>query len=348
MIRREFNRTAAGFLGSLALGIAKLASQGAIESFSVFDLHSHPALFFLKGSERYPGDEAFADRLQDMKKHGVAAAFFSLVADWPLLQITETGIIPTGRFTEEEGWKVFTDQLTILKDLLELSKIPIAISPADLRGESGLTALIACEGGDFLGGNIDNVARSYDLGVRSIQLVHYAPNDLGDLQTWKAEHNGLSEFGREVVAEMNTVGMLIDVAHASAKTVKDTVELSSAPVLLSHSILKTESNRPISARAISEGHARLVADNGGLIGMWPSGFSKSLEEFAHHTIRMIDVAGVDHVGIGTDMDGNFQPVVSNYQDVLSWIELLEKTGLKENEIEKITAENAQRILDEVL
>src|SRR5437868_15395317 len=113
--------------------------------------------------------------------------------------------------------------------------------------------------------------------VRSVQLVHYAPNALGDLQTEAPQHEGLSKAGKDVVKKMNRLGMVIDVAHASFKTVQDVAEATDSPIILSHSVLKMEDDRPIAKRAITPEHAKTVAKTGGVIGMWPSGFNNSFE-----------------------------------------------------------------------
>ena len=350
MNRKAFLYNSSVVLGATLLGCKSTSrvDKSLSNEVPTFDLHTHPGVFFRKGSAEYDGDAAFINRVAEMQSNGLDAAFFSLVADWPLLQITETGIIPKGKFEADEGWKVFKEQLVILKDLLEKSKAKFTVNASELTKGDHVKAYIACEGGDFLGGHLERVAMAYAEGVRSIQLVHYAPNDLGDLQTWKADHGGLSEFGKAVVKEMNKLGMLIDVAHASAKTVKDVVSISKAPVILSHSILKTQENRPISARAINEGHAKLVSDNGGVIGMWPSGFSASFEEFVAYTLRMIEVVGIDHVGIGTDMDANYKPVIKDYGGFVNWKKALAEKGLSESDVAKLAGGNAQRVLRAVV
>ncbi len=348
MNRKTFLINAAILFGGQLIGCKSTAKKSKNEPLISFDLHTHPGVFIKKGMADYPGDIAFAKRIADMQAHKLSGAFFSLVADMPLLKVTETGIVPQGAFKVGEGWKEFEKQLAVLKNLLAKNSIEIAFSGNDLKANNNIQAYLSCEGGDFLDGQIENVERCYNEGVRSIQLVHYAPNLLGDLQTWKAEHNGLSAFGKEVVKEMNRLGMLIDVAHASVRTVKQVADLTKAPIILSHSILKGDNNGPISARAISEDHAKLVANTGGIVGMWPSGFSDSFEAFVEHTFRMIDALGIDHVGIGTDMDGNYKPVISNYTEFANWQNALLDKGLSKEELGKIAGGNAKRVLENVV
>lgn len=348
MNRKTFLLNAGIILSGQLLGCKITGKVPVEEAMISFDLHTHPGVFFRKGTEEYAGDSAFSERMQDMQANKLNGAFFSLVADMPLLKITKNGIVPRGKYKAGEGWSEFERQLTNLKTLLTAHQMDLALSAHELTAESSVKAYLACEGGDFLDNKIENVGKCYGEGVRSIQLVHYAPNTLGDLQTWKADYGGLSPFGKEVVKEMNQLGMVIDVAHASVRTVKAVTDLTDAPIILSHSILKDGQNKPIAARAISKDHAKLIAHTGGVIGMWPSGFSASFDDFVEHTFRMIDAVGIDHVGIGTDMDGNYKPIISNYKEFSNWKIALAAKGLSTTEVAKIAGGNSKRVLEKVL
>lgn len=337
-------------MGALLLGCqAKSKTSTDFQKPMRIDLHAHPGLFFRKGTEAYAGDQAFLDRVQDMQTANMDAVFFALVADWPLLKVTDKGVVPQGTFTDNEAWQAFLDQFEILQNLLEQSAATIATSSDDLDTASNLKAYLACEGGDFIGANINRIDEAYEMGLRSIQLVHYAPNQLGDLQTWPPAHDGLSELGRQAVQRMDELGILIDVAHASMKTVKDVVATTQNPIILSHSILaEANSTSPVAARAISKEHAKLVAQTGGVIGMWPSGYSADFDTFVEHTFRLIDVVGIDHVGIGTDMDANFKPVITNYTGFNDWENALLERGLDKVEVNQLLGGNAQSVIKAVL
>jgi membrane dipeptidase len=314
-------------------------------------MHSHPGAFYAKGSPTYKGDDSMHYTLAAMTIGGLTGAFVSLVADAPLLEVTPTGIKPKGPYAPGDGAKEYKRQLGILKDLLNRSSQTLVTDAAELQKAftSEKTALfLACEGSEFLEGKAEKVDELYEDGVRSIQLVHYAPNALGDLQTWEAQHKGLSEAGKEVVKRMNARGMVIDVAHASYDTVKAVVDLTTAPIILSHSILKAGNDRPLTARAITEDHAKLVAKTKGIIGAWPSGFNTSWEDFIDNTKRLIDVAGVDHVGLGTDMDGNFKPVLSSYTQLPDLSSALEAKGFSKQDVAKVMGRNMQRVLGQVV
>lgn len=323
----------------------------AAESFPAFDLHAHPGAFFYKGTPGYPGDEALGKIIALMNATRLTGVFVSLVADAPLLEVTPTGIKPKGAYAPGDAAKEYQRQLTILKDLFKTLPVTVATKSSDL-GRASLTKKVAvflsCEGGEFLDGNPETLEKLYADGIRSVQLVHYAPSILGDLQTWTPEHNGLSDAGKAIVRKMNDLGMLIDVAHASMDTVKAVVDTTTKPIMLSHSILKMEDSRPIAARAISVDHAKLVAKTGGVIGAWPSGFNSSFDEFVDNTKRLIDAVGIDHVGLGTDMDANFKPVLSSYSQLPDWSSALLTKGFAREEVMKVVGGNARRVVKETI
>ena len=345
--RKEFLK----LFGSLAgvalipdLGLANFISQPSASG--LFDFHCHPGAFHKARSD---AAQAFRKTVRDMNSTDVQGAFISFVSDSHLLQITDKGLVPKRKFNKGEAWNAYTIQRSSLNELINTSEAKIISSYDDLVTEGGgVKFLLACEGGDFLEGSIEHIDEVYLDGVRSIQLVHYTPNDIGDLQTSEPTNEGLSAFGREVVKRMNELGMVIDVAHASFKTVQDVVEISNSPIILSHSILKNGSDGPVSNRAIAADHAKIIAKNGGVIGLWPSGFSSDINDFVDNTLKLIEIVGVDHVGLGTDMDSNYKPVIKNYLDVQYWTNALSEKGLTDEELRKLVSGNANRVLRQVL
>lgn len=320
------------------------AAQGT--AYFTFDLHCHPGRLFASAAGGF-GEVGSTKTVVDMKNAHLSGAFFSLVADSPLIKLGSTGVLITGKFAPGEAWKEYQRQMKDMTNFLGSVTVNIGKQKKDLENSKQLTAYLSVEGGDFLEENPEKVDEAYQDGVRSIQLVHYVPNKVGDLQTSEPINNGLSAFGKELVRKMNKLGMLIDVAHADYQTVKDVVSITDSPIMLSHSILEMEADRPIAKRAISKEHAKLVAQTGGIIGAWPSGFNKNFDEYVDNTLRLVEVVGVDHVGIGTDMDGNFKPVLSSYEQYPTFAETLKKKGLSSNEVEKIMGENAKRVLGKI-
>ena len=209
-------------------------------------------------------------------------------------------------------------------------------------------AVMAVEGADFLEGRLENVRKAYDRGVRSIQLVHYRINELGDIQTEPPVHNGLTPFGRDVVRAMGRLGMLVDLAHAPLAVVRGAVEASGRPMLVSHTNIEDYTGY---ARFVSREHARLVAAAGGVLGAWPisirpAGFST----FVDHIKRMVDAVGVDHVAIGTDLAG-ISPRAALFSDWADWPSIpaaLLDRGFSRAEVAAIVGGNTRRLLEATL
>lgn len=349
--RKFFQSTATALAGASLLGVESSAFAANQKQRMFFDFHTHPGLFPAKGTPGFKGEEAVLKTVTEMNTGHLTGGFFSLVADLPLIKIGPDGVKPSGAYAAGEGWKEYKRQLAILKDYIKTLPVTYATKGSDLDKalKSGkVAAYISVEGGDFLEGKVDGLDEMYADGVRSVQIVHYHPNELGNLQTEAAQHDGLSKEGVEVVKKMNKLKMVIDVAHASFDTVKKVVDTTDSPIILSHSILAMDANRPIAKRAISVEHAKLIAKTGGVIGAWPSGFNTSFDEFIDNTKRLVDAAGIDHVGLGTDMDGNFKPVLDSYLQLPKWADALKTKGFSEEEVSKITGGNAQRVLNKVL
>ncbi len=325
--------------------------DAADQRYLTFDFHCHPGRFHRRGLTDYEGDVAILKTILAMNASHLSGAMFSLVADTLIIKPGPTGVSVERPYAPGEAWKEYQRQLISMKDFFQGADVRLSTRASDLANfakQDKVAAFIACEGGDFLEGRSERLGQVYQDGVRSIQLVHYAQNDIGDLQTENSFHNGLSKFGKEVVQKMNVLGMVIDVAHASYKTTKDVADASRKPIILSHSILAMEADRPIAKRAITPDHAKVVAQTGGVIGCWPSGFNKSFSEFVDNTLRMVDVAGIDHVGLGTDMDSNFKPVLDNYAQLPEWADALKAKGLSDGEVQKLLGGNALRVLNQIL
>lgn len=334
------------------------SSSGRPDQLGSFDLHSHPGDFYERGTPGYAGDEAWSDHMEAALDAGVTGAFVALLGDAAILRMDpQQGPQVERRFEPGEAWSDYKRQIADLHELLEGPEARLATEtpaggPEAVSGRQ-LAAFIACEGGDMLEGRADRIQEVYQDGVRSIQLVHYAQNELGDLQTEPPRYGGLSDSGREVVGRMAELGMVVDVAHASFETVQDVVEVGTGPITLSHSLLKDEGVHPgLLPRLITPDHARLVAETGGVIGVWPLGVYDpdgqiSMQAYVDATLRLIDVVGVDHVGYSTDM-GTMPMPIREYTELGRWKAGLIDGGLSAEEASRVTGGNAWRVLSRVL
>jgi len=220
------------------------------------------------------------------------------------------------------------------------------LTPDDLEAAraAGRPALIGnIEGCQFMEGHLERVAEVYERGIRHLQLVHYLPSDLGDQQTEDPRWGGLSPLGADVVRECNRLGIVVDVAHGTFALVQQVAAVASVPFVLSHTSL---ARGPLTSytRLISTDHARLMAQVGGVIGVWPSGFSfVDARDWVGGIARMVDAAGVDHVGIGTDMEGGVSEVWDDYADLPAVADLLLRQGFSPAEAGQLLGGNYVRV-----
>lgn len=321
------------------------------------DVHAHPGRFFVANDpdptplmkRLFPAEPGPA--IQALHEGQVSAALFAAVADKRLLGSSEgVGLVATRNFRPGEAWEDYRRQISVARDLLEDPKLTLALSAGDILDSirNGTTAMImSVEGGDFIEDRIERIALARKDGVCSITIVHYTNNLIGDIQTDPRSPGGLTSFGRDVVNEMQRVGILIDLAHASPRTVRDTVAMANRPMMISHSNLETaEFSHP---RLIDKDTARSLAGTGGIIGSVPSGLGQvRFGEWIDSIELLVATVGIDHVGIGTDMDANFRPVFNDYRLWPAIPGALLARGMSEVNCAKIMGGNFLRIFSEAV
>ncbi len=222
-----------------------------------------------------------------------------------------------------------------------------------LKKEGKRAFLIGIENGYGIGKDLSNIAKFKAMGVNYITLCHSYDNDICDSSSkTKNEWNGLSPFGREVVAEMNRQGVMIDLSHASEKTFWDVIELSKTPIICSHSsamaICKHDRN-------LTDEQLKALAKNGGVVQLClldsyinEDYKNACLMDAIEHIDHIVKVAGIDHVGIGSDFDGGGGIIGCEADNDLIQItvKLIER-GYSEEDIAKIWGGNFLRVMTEV-
>jgi len=206
--------------------------------------------------------------------------------------------------------------------------------------------VVASEGADSLEGRIDRVDEFYEKwGLRHLQLTHYRVNELGDIQTVPPVHGGLTDFGAEVIKHCNERGIVVDVAHGTYDLVKRAAAVTAKPLILSHTSLDL-APRAFS-RTINAEHAKLIAATGGVIGVWPpAGIYPDLDALARGMARLVDVIGVDHVGLGSDMMGIVGPAsFDDYAQLPALAQALLDHGFNADEAGKILGGNYRRVFE---
>jgi len=234
----------------------------------------------------------------------------------------------------------------------------LARTPDDayaLEKEGKRAVYLGIENGYAIGSDLSLIQTFHDMGIRYITLCHSSNNDICDSSTDAAgpEHGGLSGFGAEVVAEMNRVGMIVDVSHISDEAFYDVLELSSAPVIASHSNTDAYFEH---ARNMDDGMLKKLAENGGVIQLsllyvvpFVTDVQPTVSQLVDHIDHIAAVAGIDHAGIGSDFDGG--GCLEDCYDVSQMgnitLELVNR-GYTEEEILKIWGGNFMRVFRDVM
>jgi microsomal dipeptidase-like Zn-dependent dipeptidase len=191
-----------------------------------------------------------------------------------------------------------------------------------------------------LEGDIDNLEVFYNAGVRMAGPLHLFDNELGG-SGQGIRKNGLTAFGKQVVRKMDSLGMIIDLAHASEAAIDDIIAVTEGPLMTSHTGAKAICNN---GRNLSDRHLKAIAKRGGIIGIAffkPAMCKADYAETARTMRHVADLVGVEHVALGSDFDG----AVSTPTDIRGLhflVRELRKVGFNENEIRMIMGENAMR------
>ena len=324
-----------------------------------------------------------------MKEGGLTGIFFSI---WI-----------SSKILGPDAVKQALDQIDAVRETVRKhpNDFLLATSAADVREakkQHKIAALMGVEGGHMMGNDLSVLRTFAALGVRYMTLTHMDNNEWADSSTDKPAHNGLTDFGKDVVREMNRLGIIVDISHVSDKTFYDVLETSKAPVFASHSSCRAICN---AARNMTDDMIRDLAKHGGVIQInYHVGFlsqefrdyekahpdaEKEINEeikkrcgdneacklttgdqvvrdfmqsgklpkvdwtaIVEHIDHAVKIAGVDHVGLGSDFDGAVMPIgMQDVTHIPQITDVLLKKGYSESDIRKILGENTLRVLSEV-
>ncbi len=254
------------------------------------DTHNH--IDVPLAATEMPGPDL--DLATEMKRAGLAAICMTFATDYQV----------------GDAYDRFLKGLASMDRQLERSGMNRSLTPHHVRTahkNRQPTVIQAVEGGHFLQGHLERVEEAYGRGLRHFGLLHDsdAAVPLGDVYTNPPRYGGLTAFGASVIKECNRLGMLIDLAHANVQTTEAALKLTTRPVIISHTGLDTRlGNDPHMAqmmrpRLIGKEQAKMVANTGGLVGVWTHLADTPLE-YARGIRAMVDVIGIDHVCLGTD------------------------------------------------
>ena len=368
--RRRFLHGVLGASGALAVAAAcrstaqsaaPLAAPSTPPKLLGIDMHNHvyPAGTEPLRPDAPPDPEASSGaalRLADaLARSGFTAVCASYVLDFA----------PSG--APGDAYASFSRWLDAVDAELAAGHLRRALTAADLEAAAAHgppTIVQTVEGAMFIEGALERIDEVHRRGLRALQLLHErddAVAPLGDTNTAAPHLGGLSATGARVIEACNRLGILVDLAHASHETVLGALRVARKPFVISHTSLAgrptadaqlAERMRP---RLITAEHAKVVADAGGVIGVWTH-LADSLPDFAQSIAAMTDAIGVDHVGIGTDTDllspraghgttatwvGSTQAPAPTFLDAV--VAELRHHGFHQDEIERIAGRNYLRV-----
>lgn len=379
---------------SLAVGVRTddIAARAKKLHFSsiVVDTHDDTTQRFLDG--KFDIGERHADGSIDvprMREGGLGAIFFSI---WIPSKVTGTNAVNRA-----------LDQIEAVRGQVSAhpKELALAITAAEVRAahkEGKIAALMGVEGGHMINSDLQVLRKFASLGVRYMTLTHSGNDEWADSSTEKPAHNGLTDFGKDVIREMNRLGVIVDISHVSDKTFYDVLEISKAPMIASHSSCRAICDHP---RNMTDQMMMDLAAKGGVVQInYHVGFlsqefrnaekanpeiNKAIGEevqkrcgeneacqllegdrltrecveqgklprvdwtkIIRHIDHAVKVAGVDHVGLGSDFDGANMPYGMEDATKLPKItEALLKKGYSEGDVKKILGENTLRVMAEV-
>lgn len=261
---------------------------------------------------------------------------------------------------DEESLKKATEKACrILKEIEDMvaaneDSVGIAYSPKDLyshKQQGKKSILLGIENGYAVGKDLSLVEHFAKKGVIYMTLCHNGDNDICDSARGQGEHGGVSPFGEQVIREMNRLGMMADLSHASEKSFYDALAISRVPIICSHSSARALCDHP---RNLTDEQLRALAAHGGVAQVCLySGFLRqdapaTILDAMQHLQHMIDVMGVEHVGIGTDFDGDGGIIgCASASELVNLTRQMLRKRYSEEDIARIWGGNFLRVMEKV-
>ena len=302
----------------------------------VVDTHTDTPMVWTETTDlgvRQDAEEVKVDFVK-MKDGGVACTF--MVAYLPQVELDDVDY----KQKAQEAHDVAVETFERLREQVDRypEKVKFNTQLSGLEAQS-VNVCFGLENGFALAGDIGNVQKFYDMGVRYITLCHNGDNDLCDSARGKGTHGGLSDFGREVIREMNRLGMMVDVSHAADSTIEQAIEFSSQPIIATHTSAKALCDH---ARNMSDELIVKLAQSGGRIHVCLYNYflakdgRADINTICDHIDHMVKLVGSESVGIGSDFDGGGGVLGCNDSSELINITMeLIRRGYSDDDIENI-------------
>ncbi len=246
--------------------------------------------------------------------------------------------------------------LTGIEDMVAKSNqsVSLARTPDELyqlKGQGKKAIMMGIENGYAIGHDLSLIEKFRQRGVVYMTLCHNGDNDICDSARGNAEHGGLSDFGKDVIREMNRVGMMVDLSHAAESSFWDALETSKLPIVCSHSSCRSLCDHP---RNLTDEQMTALAQAGGVMQItFYNGFLRTdgqatILDAVKHINHAVQVMGIEHVGIGTDFDGDGGvPGLANASELINLTRLLQQVGYSDKQLSLLWGENFLRVMRQV-
>jgi membrane dipeptidase len=316
------------------------------------DIHAHPSQFHRANVERIAPDEIarYQRGLIDLVVSNVStdAAYHGGYTNREGTSLRRLRGNDRYPLKPGEAFAFTLDRLKRVLDTVAAGDAVLATSPAVVveAKRKGRTALLAAlEGADGLEGSLDNLREIHRRGVRLVQLMHFLDNEIGGNQTPPHEDRGLTAFGREVVREANRLGIVIDLAHANNRTIMDTLQTSSQPLVFSHTGVKVLHEGD---RYVTDDEIRAIAAKSGVVGIWPARALGTITEMVRHITHVKNLVGIDHIAIASDLRGmTYIDAFGEEANFLAIADGMIDAGYSDEEIGKVMGGNFFRLWKQV-
>ena len=317
------------------------------------DTHCDTPMFFPQGVDFGSRDERILVDLHKMAEGRQDATI--MVAYLPQPQLGET--FSSKVDFDVNGPMEYADLIfDKIEELVDKNKryLSIARTPADLyadKRQGRRSIMLGIENGLALNGQLQNLNHFAQRGIVYMTLCHNGDNDICDSARGCNTHNGVSQFGQQVIREMNRLGIMVDLSHAAEKSFYDALDISSEPIVCSHSSCRALCDHP---RNLTDAQMRALAAKGGVMqvtmynGFLVKDGEATVADALRHLEHAIEVMGIDHVGIGTDFDGDggIRGLASS-SDLVNLTRQLLARRYSERDIQKIWGGNFLRVMSQV-
>ena len=317
------------------------------------DTHCDTPMFFPQGIHFNQRDPRILVDLQKMTEGHLSAV--TMAAYLPQPKIGE-------QFSQKVSFNVgspldYADLIfNKIEDIVQQNSrsISIARTPADLyedKRKGRKSIMFAIENGLALNHDLKNVQHFAQRGVVYITLCHNGDNDICDSAKGCNTHNGVSQFGERVIEQMNKYGIMVDLSHAAEKSFYDALDISQTPIVCSHSNCRALCDHP---RNLTDDQLRALAQRGGLChitlygGFLRASGEATVMDALNHLEHAIELMGIDHVGLGTDFDGDGGVRgLADASELINFTLHLMRRKYSERDIERIWGGNWIRLMGQV-